>query len=103
MPNPHGHVHLKRFPINTLKVDQFFVRDRTDGADNAAIVSAIVSMARSLKMKVIAEGVETREQLDFLASVHCDGVQGFYFNRALPPDQIAEMLRSSTKKDTTER
>lgn len=85
--------YLKRFPINTLKVDQSFVRDCIQDADDAAIVSAIVSMARSLKMKVIAEGVETREQLDFLRTLQCDSVQGFYFNHAVPPQEFAEMLR----------
>jgi diguanylate cyclase (GGDEF)-like protein len=76
--------YLKSFPINTLKIDQTFVRDVTTDADDAAIAKAIIAMAHSLKLKVIAEGVETREQLDFLSSEACDEIQGFLFSRPLP-------------------
>src|SRR3569623_1042907 len=76
--------YLKRFPIRTLKIDRAFIRDVKTDQDDAAIVTAIIAMARNLKLDVVAEGVETAEQLAFLREVGCDMVQGFFFSRPLP-------------------
>jgi EAL domain-containing protein (putative c-di-GMP-specific phosphodiesterase class I) len=76
--------YLKRLPIDTIKIDRSFVRDVTEDPDSAAITSAIVALARSLRMNVTAEGVETREQLDYLRSLGCEEVQGDFFSPALP-------------------
>ena len=84
--------YLKRFPIKTLKIDRTFVRDVTDDQDDAAIVTAIIAMARSLKVEVVAEGVEGRHQLDFLRQLGCDVIQGFYINRPLPVAEINRFL-----------
>ena len=84
--------YLKSFPINTIKIDQSFVRDIHTDPNNAAIVSAIIAMAKSLGMKTIAEGVETSEQLTFLRSRQCDLMQGYYFSRPVPAEVITQML-----------
>lgn len=84
--------YLKRFPIDKLKIDQSFVRDIPGDTDDAAIITAIVGLARSLKLKVIAEGVETADQLDFLRELQCDEVQGFYCGRPMAADQLATLL-----------
>lgn len=88
--------YLKRFPIDALKIDKAFVRDITHDEDDAAIIKAIISMAHSLRMKVIAEGVETQEQLAFLEDNHCDEIQGYYFSEPLPSSVFEEMLRTSS-------
>ncbi len=85
--------YLKRFPIDTLKIDGSFVRDVTHDPDDAAIVTAIVAMAKGLRLRVVAEGVETAEQFEFLRARGCDGLQGFLINRALPAAMLAEELR----------
>lgn len=86
--------HLKQFPIDKLKIDRAFIRDVTTSESDAAIASAIIHMARSLKLKVIAEGVETREQLDFLKMEDCDEYQGYYFSRPLSAEEL-ELLQLS--------
>ena len=84
--------YLKRYPISTLKVDQSFVRDLPHDSDNAAITNAIIAMAHSLKMRVIAEGVETAEQSAFLISSGCSYGQGYLFSRPVPAEQIEQLI-----------
>ena len=89
--------YLTRFPIDTLKIDQSFLRDITNAtadSDDAAIVAAVVSMGKSLNQRVIAEGVETREQLAFLQAQGCGEGQGFYFSRPVTAEELAELLRT---------
>jgi EAL domain-containing protein (putative c-di-GMP-specific phosphodiesterase class I) len=85
--------YLRRFPLDALKVDRAFVRDLATNADDMAITLAIISMAHSLKLKVVAEGVETAEQLDLLASAGCDEIQGFYFSKPVSAHEMECMLR----------
>jgi diguanylate cyclase (GGDEF)-like protein/PAS domain S-box-containing protein len=85
--------YLKRFPIDRLKIDQSFVRDIVTDTDDWAISSAIISMGHSLRLKVIAEGVEHVEQLEMLRRQGCDEVQGYYFSVPLPADDFAVLLR----------
>lgn len=89
--------YLKRFPLDALKVDRSFVRDITTDADDAAITLAIISMAHSLGLKVIAEGVETEAQLAFLAAHACEQMQGYYFSKPLPAADCALMLREDRR------
>ncbi len=85
--------YLKRFPVDIIKIDQSFVRDLATNSDDAAIVNAIITMAHSLGFKVIAEGVENKEQLKFLCEHGCDEIQGYYFSRPLPAEQAAEFIK----------
>lgn len=84
--------YLKRFPIHKLKIAQQFVRDVTVDPDDAAIVQAIMAMAHSLKLNVIAEGVETEEQLAFLLDIRCEEIQGYIYSRPLPPHEFVKLL-----------
>jgi EAL domain-containing protein (putative c-di-GMP-specific phosphodiesterase class I) len=87
--------YLKRFPLCALKVDQSFVRDITTDADDAAITQAVISMAHSLGLKVIAEGVETQAQLEFLSKYGCDEIQGYFFSRPVPNTAYPEIIEKS--------
>ncbi len=82
--------YLKRFPVHRLKIDRSFVRDLTTDTDDAAITEAVIKMGHSLKLKVIAEGVETEQQMAYLRSKGCDELQGFLFS---PPLQAKEFVR----------
>lgn len=85
--------YLKRFPVDYVKIDQTFIRDLTPGSEDAAITRAIIVMAHSLELKVVAEGVETQDQLDFLKSQRCDEIQGYLISRPVPAEQFAQLLR----------
>lgn len=85
--------HLKRFSVNTLKMDKSFVRDVVHSGTDAAIATAIIAMGRSLNLSVIAEGVETEGQLEFLRKTECDEVQGFLFSRPIPPAELVQFMK----------
>jgi diguanylate cyclase (GGDEF)-like protein/PAS domain S-box-containing protein len=89
--------YLQKFPVDSLKIDQAFVRQISKPTENKHIVTAIISMARSLKLRVVAEGVETLEELTFLRAHQCDEAQGYYFSRPVPADEFAELLRVGIK------
>ncbi|HUN55452.1 MAG TPA: PAS domain S-box protein [Smithella sp.] len=84
---------IKRFPIDTLKVDRSFIRNLPQDSEYKAITEAIISMGKTLSLTVVAEGVETKEQENFLREQVCDEMQGFYFSKPVAPDQFATLLR----------
>ena len=90
--------YLTRFPIDALKLDQSFVREIIAGSDDAIVVSAVIAMGRSLKHRVIAEGVETQEQLAFLQAHGCDEGQGYYFCRPVVAEQFAKLLETPSQQ-----
>jgi diguanylate cyclase (GGDEF)-like protein len=90
--------YLRSFPLHALKVDRSFVRDITSRADDAAIVTAVIAMAHSLKLKVIAEGVENQEALTWLHERDCDEVQGYHFSRPVPAEAAGKLLMASTAR-----
>ncbi len=85
--------YLKRFPIDQLKIDRTFVRDIPGDGDDEAITTAIIAMAHSLGLSVVAEGVETEQQLKFLREVNCDIMQGYYFARPMPAEKMTALLQ----------
>ncbi|MBM4124825.1 MAG: EAL domain-containing protein, partial [Nitrospira sp.] len=86
--------YLKRFPLDTLKIDRAFIRDVTNNADDAAITTAIIAMAHSLKLRVMAEGVETDAQLAFLREQGCDELQGYLVSKPIPAQDLPQFLRA---------
>ncbi len=86
--------YLKRFPVHYVKIDQTFIRDLSPGGEDAAITRAIIAMAHSLELKVVAEGVETQAQMDFLKSQNCDEIQGYLISRPVEASAFAELLRA---------
>jgi len=85
--------YLRRFPLDKLKIDRSFVRDLMQNPDDVSIVRAIISLAHSLRLRVVAEGVETADQLNFLTELGCDQYQGFYCSPAVPPDDFVALLQ----------
>ena len=92
---------MKQFPIDTIKVDRSFVRDLAHDTEDQAIAQAIISMGKALGMTVIAEGVETVEQREFLRQHACDEMQGYLFSKPLPANELAQLLRSAARLETT--
>jgi EAL domain-containing protein (putative c-di-GMP-specific phosphodiesterase class I) len=86
--------NLKRFQIDTIKVDRSFVRELPANKEDRAITDAIIAMGKSLKMSIVAEGVETEGQIEFLRDLDCDEFQGFYFSKAVPPAAITDLMRT---------
>src|SRR5439155_16993543 len=80
--------YLSRLPVDTLKIDRSFVHGMTENADHMAIVSAIISLAQALRLKVVAEGVETEQQAELLRLLRCDQAQGYLFSRPLPAQAL---------------
>ncbi len=80
--------YLKRLPLDTLKIDRSFVSELENNSDDAAICAAIIAMAHSLDLQVVAEGVETQQQLDYLRAQGCDEIQGFFISKPLPPAEL---------------
>jgi len=89
--------YLKNFPIDRIKIAQEFVRDIPEDVNDRAIVEATIAMARSLGLRLIAEGVENRQQVDFLTARHCYDMQGYYFARPLPTAEVETCLRNSAR------
>ena len=86
--------YLRKFPIDTLKIDQSFIRQITTAPDETTIVTAVISMGRSLNLRVVAEGVETREELAFLQAHDCDEAQGYYFSRPILPEHFVTLFET---------
>ena len=86
--------YLKKFPVDRLKIDQTFIRDVLTSEEDAGITKAIIQLGHSLNLEVIAEGVETAQQLEFLREWGCDEAQGYHFSRPIPPDELAVLLEA---------
>ena len=86
--------YLKRFPFDVLKIDRSFVKDVATDSEDKALIEAMIAMAHGLNIKVVGEGAETREQVDFLRSRDCDAVQGYYFSKPVPADQFIDIARN---------
>jgi EAL domain-containing protein (putative c-di-GMP-specific phosphodiesterase class I) len=84
--------YLKQFRVNKLKIDRSFIRDIAIDSDDAAITTAIISLAKSLNLKVVAEGVENEAQMSFLRKHHCDEIQGYYFSKPITAVEVADTL-----------
>jgi EAL domain-containing protein (putative c-di-GMP-specific phosphodiesterase class I) len=87
--------YLKQFPVSKLKIDRSFIQDVVVNPDDAAITTAIIGLAKSLNLRVIAEGVENESQMAFLRAQYCDEIQGYYFSRPLSADAVANKMRGT--------
>jgi EAL domain-containing protein (putative c-di-GMP-specific phosphodiesterase class I) len=90
--------YLKQFPVDTLKIDQSFIRNLPDNSDDAQITRTIIAMAHNLGLGVIAEGVETKEQLEFIQQTKCEEVQGFFFSKPLPEPELLDYIKQKIDK-----
>jgi diguanylate cyclase (GGDEF)-like protein/PAS domain S-box-containing protein len=90
--------YLQKFPIDAVKIDQSFIRQISTAGDDTTIVKAVIGMARGLKLRVIAEGVETVEEVAFLRAYRCEEAQGYFFSRPVPPQQFAMLLKNGVQK-----
>jgi len=90
--------YLKRFPLDCVKIDRSFIKDIPVDADDMAITKGVIALGHSLRLKVVAEGVETAEQLDFLRANDCDELQGFFFSKPLPSEEVTTFLKNHTPK-----
>jgi diguanylate cyclase (GGDEF)-like protein/PAS domain S-box-containing protein len=90
--------YLRKFPIDTLKIDQSFIHQISSTSEETTLLTAVIRMGRSLSLRVVAEGVETEEELKFLQAQRCDEAQGYYFSRPVPPRQFAMLLESGLPK-----
>jgi EAL domain-containing protein (putative c-di-GMP-specific phosphodiesterase class I) len=88
--------YLKRFPVTGIKIDQTFIHDLMEDIDDAAITTAIIAIGHILNLNVVAEGVETEKQLNFLLSLSCDEIQGFLLDHPMPAGEITERLKKGT-------
>lgn len=95
--------YLKRFPIDTIKIDRAFVKDLASESEHAAIAIAIIAMAHGLKLRVLAEGVETQPQLDILRDQGCDAIQGYFFSHPLPADRVEQLIHDLRAKTDPSR
>jgi EAL domain-containing protein (putative c-di-GMP-specific phosphodiesterase class I) len=93
--------YLKRFPVNTLKIDRAFVRELEKDESDRAIAGGIIGLAHNLHLKVVAEGVETQGQIRLLREMNCDQIQGFYYCKPLPPAELVEWLRARSQPGVT--
>jgi EAL domain-containing protein (putative c-di-GMP-specific phosphodiesterase class I) len=91
---------LQRFPLDTVKIDRSFVGDFVGASDDTGLADAIIAMGKSLSLTVVAQGVETKDQADFLRAHACDELQGFYFNKPLPADQFVQLMRAQATEIT---
>jgi len=89
--------YLKRFPVDTLKIDRSFVSEVTSDPDDAALVTGIIALAHSLRLKVVAEGVETTEQRDFLLRCDCDSFQGYLLSQPVPPEVFERIMLDAVR------
>jgi EAL domain-containing protein (putative c-di-GMP-specific phosphodiesterase class I) len=92
--------YLRNFPVDALKIDRSFIRQISTAGDDTAIVNAVIGMARSLKLRVIAEGVETLEEVAFLRAYRCEEAQGYYFSPPVLPEQFAKLVRTGVPNAT---
>lgn len=91
---------LQKIPVDTLKIDRSFIKDCDSNNDSASIIAAIIMMARGLNLKIIAEGVETAEQLEFLSSFGCDEIQGYLIAKPLPTEQMLDFVAKHSAVNT---